>query len=159
MIRSGPGARRLATALALVLLLLGVRPALADKLVLDTGTGRHVLSVEIAADQESRERGLMFRRELAPGAGMLFEFDQDQPVLMWMKNTYVPLDILFISADGSIVNIARNTKPLSLDTVASDGLVRAALELKAGTADRLGIAPGAKVLHPFFGNAEAHAQK
>lgn len=157
MIRSG--ARRLAAAIVLVALLLGVRPALADKLVLDTGTGQYLLSVEIAADQDSRERGLMFRRELAPNAGMLFEFDQDQPVLMWMKNTYLPLDILFISADGRVVNVARNAKPLSLDTIASDGLVRAALELNAGTADRLGIAPGAKVFHPFFGNAEAHAQK
>lgn len=157
MIRSG--VRRLAAAIVLVALLLGVSPALADKLVLDTGTGRHVLSVEIAADQDSRERGLMFRRELAPNAGMLFEFDQDQPVLMWMKNTYLPLDILFISAGGRVVNVARNAKPLSLDTIASDGLVRAALELNAGTADRLGIAPGAKVFHPFFGNAEAHAQK
>lgn len=157
MIRSG--ARRLVVATALAMLLLAARPALADKLVLDTGTGRHVLSVEIAADQDSRERGLMFRRELASDSGMLFEFDQDQPVLMWMKNTYLPLDILFISADGRVVNIARNAKPFSLDTIASDGLVRAALELNAGTADRLGIAPGAKVFHPFFGNAEAHAQK
>ena len=159
--RSAARARHSSTTfvLALILVVSAVRPAVADRLVLDTGTGQHVLSVEVAADPKSRERGLMFRRELAPDAGMLFQFQQNQPVLMWMKNTYIPLDILFISADGRVVNIARGTTPFSLKTIGSDGPVRAVLELNAGTADRLGVAPGARVHHPFFGNTEIHAEK
>jgi uncharacterized membrane protein (UPF0127 family) len=138
--------------LALVLALsgAGLGQALADTLTVVTGTGTHTLNVEVAADEDSRELGLMFRRSLAPDAGMLFEFDKDQPVAMWMKNTYISLDMVFISADGHVVNIERNTTPESLDVVGSDGPVRAVLEVAAGTADRLGIAPGARVRHPFF---------
>jgi uncharacterized membrane protein (UPF0127 family) len=145
--------RPLLAVLAVALGLLGTAgaaPVRADTLTIVTGTGTHRLNVEIAANEDSRELGLMFRRSLAPDAGMLFEFDKDQPVAMWMKNTYVSLDMVFISTDGHVVNIERNTTPESLDVIQSNGPVRAVLEVAAGTADRLGIAPGAQVRHPFF---------
>ena len=152
-VRFGAGA-----ILALLLAVFGAGAAMADTLVLETGTGRHVLNVEIAADEASRERGLMFRRSLAPDAGMLFEFDEDQPIALWMKNTYISLDMLFITADGHVINIVRGAKPESLDILRSDGPARAALELPAGAADRLGVAPGARVVHPFFRNHDAQVE-
>lgn len=151
--------RRLGAVLAVAAALVCAagRAGLADTLQIETGTGTHTVHVEIAADEDSRERGLMYRRSLAPDAGMLFEFDEDQPVAMWMKNTYIPLDMVFLSADGRVVNIVRDATPLSLDILRSDGPVRATLELPAGAADRLGIAPGARVRHPFFAPRKADA--
>lgn len=144
--------RRLLHVLVFALALFGATgaAAFADTLTVVTGTGTHRLNVEVAADEDSRELGLMFRNSLAPDAGMLFEFDKDQPVAMWMKNTYISLDMVFIASNGRVVNIERNTTPESLDVIESAGPVRAVLEVAAGTADRLGIAPGAQVRHPFF---------
>src|SRR6266480_3328628 len=114
-------------------------------------TGVHVFAVELASTAEEQARGLMFRRELPEGQGMLFDFQREQPATFWMKNTYVSLDMIFIRADGTIVRIAENTVPLSEALVPSGGPVRAVLEVVAGTARKLGIAPGDRVAHPIFG--------
>ena len=113
-------------------------------------TGVHTFAVEMAVTPEEQARGLMFRRELPEGQGMLFDFQREQPATFWMKNTYVSLDIIFIRADGSILRIAENTIPLSEALVPSGGPVRAVLEVVAGTARKLGIAPGDRVAHPIF---------
>jgi uncharacterized protein len=114
-------------------------------------TGVHTFAVEMALTPEEQAKGLMFRRELPEGQGMLFDFQHEQPATFWMKNTYVPLDMIFIRADGTILRIAENTVPLSEALVPSGGPVRAVLEVVAGTARRLGIAPGDRVAHPIFG--------
>jgi uncharacterized membrane protein (UPF0127 family) len=113
--------------------------------------GTHVFGVEMAVTPEEQARGLMFRRELPEKQGMLFDFKREQPTSFWMKNTYVPLDMIFIRADGRILNIAENTVPLSEALVSSTGPVRAVLEVIAGTTKKLGIAAGDRVVHPIFG--------
>ena len=95
----------------------------------------------------------MFRQSLAPDAGMLFDFNAPSPVSMWMKNTFVPLDMLFVDAGGHIVNIGERTVPGSLEPVTAAAPVRAVLELNGGTAARLGIRPGDRVLFPIFGGS------
>ena len=122
-----------------------------SELVIVSATGRHAFMVELADTREERALGLMFRRSLDSDRGMLFDYRRTQAAGMWMKNTYLPLDMLFIAADGRVVNISENTVPGSLDTVASDGPVRAVLELNAGTVARLGIAPGDRIVHRIFG--------
>ncbi len=121
-----------------------------SELIINAATGEHRFRIELAATPEQMRVGLMYRRELAPDAGMLFDFTPPRLVSMWMKNTYIPLDILFIDETGRIVNIAENTTPHSLASVRSAGPVVAALELNAGVAERLGIAPGDCVVHPLF---------
>jgi uncharacterized membrane protein (UPF0127 family) len=113
-------------------------------------TGVHTFAVEMAITPEEQARGLMFRRELPEGQGMLFDFQREQPTSFWMKNTYVSLDMIFIRADGRILRIAENTVPLSETLVPSGGQVRAVLEVVAGTAKKLGIVPGDRVAHPIF---------
>lgn len=117
---------------------------------IQTRKGPVVFKVEIAVTGEERERGLMYRTELAPDAGMLFDFDVPQPVYMWMKNTYIPLDMLFIRADGRVARIVENTTPLSTETISSGEPVLAVLELAGGTAKARGLAVGDKVEHRFF---------
>jgi uncharacterized protein len=112
--------------------------------------GVHVFAVEMAVTPEQQARGLMFRRELPEGQGMLFDFHHEQPTSFWMKNTYIPLDMIFIRADGRIARIAENTVPLSEALVSSGGPVRAVLEVIGGTAKKLGIAPGDRVAHAIF---------
>jgi uncharacterized protein len=112
--------------------------------------GVHVFQVEMAITSEEKERGLMFRRELPEGQGMLFDFQFDQNVAFWMKNTYIPLDMLFIRADGRILRIAENTEPLSERNIPSGGPVRAVLEVIGGTAKKLGIAAGDRVGGSIF---------
>ena len=112
--------------------------------------GVHVFSVEIAANDEQRARGLMFRKELPEGHGMLFDFQREQEVAFWMKDTYIPLDMIFIRGNGRILRIVENTVPLSIQQVPSGGPVRAVLEVIGGTARKLGIAPGDQVAHPIF---------
>jgi uncharacterized membrane protein (UPF0127 family) len=113
-------------------------------------TGVHAFSVEMATTNAQREKGLMYRKSLPEGQGMLFDFQQDQEVGFWMKNTYIPLDMIFIRGDGRILRIAENTEPLSEKIVPSNGPVRAVLEVIGGTARKLGIAPGDRVAHPIF---------
>jgi uncharacterized protein len=112
--------------------------------------GAHIFGVEMALTPEEQAKGLMFRKELPEGQGMLFDFHQEQPTSFWMKNTYVSLDMIFIRGDGRILRIAENTVPLSEALVPSGGPVRAVLEVVAGTAKKLGIAPGDRVTHPIF---------
>jgi len=113
-------------------------------------TGVHAFQVEMAITPEEKERGLMFRRELPEGQGMLFDFQFDQNVAFWMKNTYIPLDMLFIRGDGRILRIAENTEPLSERNIPSGGPVRAVLEVIGGTAKKLGIAAGDRVGGSIF---------
>ena len=113
-------------------------------------TGVHAFSVEIADTEPEREKGLMFRKELPEGQGMLFDFHREQEVGFWMKNTYVSLDMIFIRGDGRILSIAENTEPLSTRVIPSNGPVRAVLEVVAGTARKFGIAPGDRVASPIF---------
>ena len=114
-------------------------------------SGVHVFTVEIADTEPARERGLMFRKELPSGQGMLFDFHRDQQVGFWMKNTLIPLDMLFIDKSGRIANIAHSAKPLSEEVIMSEGQVRAVLEVAGGTAKRHGIEPGDRVYNPIFG--------
>jgi uncharacterized membrane protein (UPF0127 family) len=143
--------RRIAAVLLFVLASAAAAPA-ADESMLEivTKDGVHVFTVEMAKTDEERQKGLMFRKELPEGRGMLFDFKPDQPVSMWMRNTYIPLDMLFINGDGTIRRIAENTEPLSEKTIPSGGPVRAVLELIGGTAKKLGIKAGDKVAHPLF---------
>ncbi len=118
-----------------------------SQLTVVTASGRHVFDVEVAATPESRERGLMFRRHLGRDKGMLFDLGPGQHhVIMWMKDTLIPLDMIFIAGDGTVRNVAANTVPLSHKLIPSRGRVRAVLEVAAGTARRLGIVIGDKVL-------------
>jgi len=119
-------------------------------LTIVTATGRRDFTVELALTPEQRARGLMFRKSLAADTGMLFDFRAPGKVAMWMKNTLIPLDMIFIKSGGIIANIASGTVPLSLVPVPSNGSVRGVLEVRAGTAARLGIRPGDRILHPIF---------
>ena len=121
-----------------------------SEIVIESETGPHHFDVELAATPEEKSRGLMFRRQMAATSGMLFEFSPPRLVSMWMKNTFIALDMLFIDSDGRIVNIAENTTPHSLESIPSAGPVLAVLELNAGTARRLGFKPGDRVVHPLF---------
>ena len=129
---------------------LGVHAASIQPLEIVTKCGVQVLSVEIATTEEEQTTGLMYRKELADGKGMLFDFSPEQEVSMWMKNTYISLDMIFIRADGRILRIAENTEPLSTKIIPSRGLAKGVLEVIAGTAQKYGIAPGDRVAHPLF---------
>ena len=123
-----------------------------SSLVVVTG-GREVkFDVELALNDAERSRGLMYREKLGPYEGMLFDFYQDAPVSFWMKNTLIPLDMLFIASDGTIRHIHPNATPLSTESIPSQFPVRAVLEINGGSARLLGIKPGDKVRHPIFGN-------
>lgn len=113
-------------------------------------SGVHVFTVELALNDEERARGLMFRKELPEGRGMLFDFHNEQDAAFWMMNTPISLDIIFIRGDGTIRRIAADTVPFSLDSIPSGGPIRAVLEVIAGTAKKLGIQPGDKVAAPIF---------
>jgi uncharacterized membrane protein (UPF0127 family) len=115
-----------------------------------TKNGVQVFSVEIATTEQEKETGLMYRKELADGKGMLFDFSPEQEVSMWMKNTYISLDMIFIRADGTILRIAESTEPLSTKIIPSQGLAKGVLEVIAGTAKKYGIEPGDRVGHPLF---------
>jgi uncharacterized membrane protein (UPF0127 family) len=113
-------------------------------------TGVHVFAVELAVTDEERARGLMYRRSVPESYGMLFDFKRDQGVTMWMRNTYVSLDMIFIQSDGRIRRIAENTETESDKIISSGGPVRAVLEVVAGTARKLGIEAGDRVATPIL---------
>jgi len=138
--------------IAVVAVLAGpqARAASFSTLEIATKTGVHIFSVEMATTSEEKEKGLMYRRELADGKGMLFDFSPEQQISMWMKNTYISLDMIFIRADGRVLRIAENTEPESTRIITSGGLARGVLEVPAGTAQKYGIAPGDRVSHPLF---------
>ncbi|MCK1637338.1 DUF192 domain-containing protein [Bradyrhizobium sp. 157] len=143
----------LAAMFAVVLILCAnpaARAASVQPLEIATKSGVRVFLVEMATTEEEKTQGLMYRKELPDGKGMLFDFSPEQQISMWMKNTYVPLDMIFIRADGRILRIAENTEPLSTKIVSSGGPARAVLEVIAGTAQKYGIQPGDRVAHPLF---------
>lgn len=144
------GYRAMLMAALLVWFAIPAQAAEDQTLEIVTKNGVHVFIVEVATTDAERQKGLMFRKELPEGRGMLFDFKLDQDVSMWMRNTLIPLDMLFINADGRIRRIAENTEPLSERTIPSGGPVRGVLEVSGGTAKKLGIAPGDRVAHPFF---------
>lgn len=121
-----------------------------SRLTIETATGQHDFTVEVASTWARRAQGLQHRRTLAADAGMLFDYQESRPVSMWMKNTYLPLDMLFVDAAGRVARVAEDTEPLSLTPIPSGEPVRAVIELNAGTARRLGIRPGDRVHHPIF---------
>jgi uncharacterized membrane protein (UPF0127 family) len=121
-----------------------------ESIVIDTHKGAAKFKVEIAADVESQERGLMFRREMAPDSGMLFDFGRPRFVSFWMKNTYITLDMLFVRADGTISSIDADAPPLSLNSIRSAEPVVAVIELNGGRAHDLDIEPGDKVHASIF---------
>lgn len=160
MIPAAPRPIVLGLALGLAWLAAGLVPAVAqqslatftrDSLTVRTADGGEwAFDIELALSPEQQAQGLMYRRSLAPDAGMLFVYRPARPVTMWMKNTVIPLDMLFIAEDGEIVKIVERTVPFSLATISSDRRVRAVLEINGGTADRLGIRPGDRIVHPAF---------
>ena len=115
-----------------------------------TAKGVRRFTVEIAADDASPERGLMFRKSMAKDHGMLFEFEEPAVQTFWMHNTYIPLDIIYIGADGRIVSIAANAAPFDDTPLASKGPAKAVLEIDGGLSQKLGIRPGDRVSHPFL---------
>lgn len=115
-----------------------------------TATGAHDFQVEIAADDRAREIGLMNRRYMPPDHGMLFEFDDEAPQTFWMKNTYIPLDMIFISRSGIVTNVVANAEPLSETTIPSGGPCAAVLELNGGAAAKIGLKVGDRIKHAFF---------
>ena len=146
---------RLWTALAVVVIvaLAGGGPARSaglEALQIVTVTGAHDFQVEIAKDEASRARGLMDRRFMPADHGMLFEFDREGPQTFWMKDTYIPLDMIFISKTGIVTNIVANAEPLSERTIPSGPPCVAVLEVNGGIAAKIGLKVGDSVRHPFF---------
>jgi uncharacterized protein len=121
-----------------------------ESLTLITAQARHAIDVEITETPEEMQRGLMFRTHLAEKAGMLFTYDEPREVTMWMENTHIPLDMVFIRADGIVHRIQAWTEPFSRATISSRGNVLACLELAGGAAERLGLKPGDRVEHAAF---------
>src|ERR1700722_7634890 len=128
----------------------GARAASIQPLEIVTKTGVHVFSVEMATTEDEKTTGLMYRKELADGKGMLFAFSPEQEGSLWMKNCFRPLDMIFIRADGRILRIAEHTEPMSTRIIPSRGMAKGVLEVIAGTAKKYGIEPGDRVGHPLF---------
>ncbi len=121
-----------------------------ESLTIVSGSARHAFHVEVMRTPDQRAKGLMYRNYMPPDRGMLFDFGGSEPVAMWMQNTYIPLDMLFIRADGTIARIAENTEPLSTRTIPSGEPVLSVLEINGGVSKQLGIKPGDKVEHALF---------
>lgn len=150
--------RRGLLALAAALVLTGcaggrneaVGAARLEPLAVVTAQGRAEFQVEVVDTAESRSQGLMYRKELAPDRGMLFDFKRPQEVAFWMRNTLIPLDMIFIRSDGRILTIARNAIPHDETPVPSEGVILGVLEIPGGRAAELGLQPGDKVEHRIF---------
>ena len=151
--------RRFLPALLLVLAALLASPSLRAQLAvfpkseleIETGSGKLHFKIEEARTPVQMAQGLMYRPSMPADAGMLFEFATEQIASFWMKNTLIPLDMLFIAGDGTIVDFHERAVPLSEAAINSDRPVAAVLELNGGTIARLGIKRGDRVIHPFFG--------
>lgn len=115
-------------------------------LAVESSSSVHRFTVELALSPRQQAQGLMFRRRLAADAGMLFVYPAPRIITMWMRNTYIPLDMMFIGSDGRIVRIAERARPMSTETISSGRPALAVLEVNAGTAARLGIRPGDRVI-------------
>jgi uncharacterized membrane protein (UPF0127 family) len=122
-----------------------------ETLEIVTASGSHEFSVEVMRSGPQRERGLMFRRYLPQDRGMLFDFGVERPIMMWMKNTYLPLDMIFIGRAGKVVGFAKDAEPLSEKIIPSGAPAYGVLEVNAGTAVQIGLKIGDSVLHPMFG--------
>ncbi len=121
-----------------------------EPLEITTAKATIKFTVEIADTEETRNRGMMYRKSLAPDKGMLFDFKTPREAAFWMRNTLIPLDIIFITQDGRILTIARNAVPHSEVPIPSGGAIRGVLELAGGRAAQLGIYPGDRVKHRIF---------
>lgn len=121
-----------------------------EPLTIDTAAGTRTFDIEIAETLEQKSIGLMFRRNLAEDSGMLFPYAPEQELTMWMRNTLIPLDMLFVRSDGVIHRIEAWTEPLSERVIPSNGPVTAVLELGGGVAAKLGIKPGDRINHRHF---------
>jgi uncharacterized protein len=141
----------LAACFVVLMGVVGAHAAEVQPLEIVTKSGVQVFTVEVAKTEQERATGLMYRKELPEGRGMLFDFSPEQQVSMWMKNTFIPLDMIFVRGDGRILRIAENTEPQSEKIISSGGLVKGVIEVAGGTAKKLGIAPGDRVGHPLFG--------
>ena len=141
--------------LAFALLLLSAAAACSadNRGVLHTAKGDFAFTLEIADDEASRERGLMFRTTLAPDAGMLFDYHREQQATFWMQNTLIPLDMVFIGADGTVKTIHVNARPMDTTTIPSLVPVRFVLEIAGGRADEIGLKPGDKFEQARVGTA------
>jgi len=124
--------------------------AAAESLEFVTATGAHRFEIEMARTEREREVGLMYRRSMPRDHGMLFMFPSEQPVSMWMKNTYIPLDMVFVSRKGRVTNLARNAVPMSETIIPSGPPAFAVIELNAGAARAIGLDVGDQVRHPSF---------
>ncbi|MFC3692109.1 DUF192 domain-containing protein [Chenggangzhangella methanolivorans] len=122
-----------------------------EPLTFETAGGAKTFQIEVADTPKQREVGLMYRRSLPEDHGMLFDFGQPQEISMWMQNTYVSLDMVFVGADGRVLRVAEDTEPLSTRIVSSQGPARYVVELLAGSAKRIGLKPGDRVVHPRIG--------
>lgn len=131
-----------------------VTPVDATPLKIETSSGTHAFEIELRNTPGGREVGLMHRKSMPANHGMLFDFEVAEPVAMWMKNTLLPLDMVFIRADGTIANIAAHAEPLSTRIIPASEPVRYVLELNAGVAERIGARPGDQVLHPAIGRRD-----
>jgi hypothetical protein len=131
-------------------------PAAFERTTLDIETtqGRHSFDIELALTPAQQSQGLMFRRKMTADAGMLFFHQRETVATMWMRNTILPLDMLFVATDGRIVHIVERTVPQSLTTISAGRPVRAVLELNAGTVRRLAVKSGDRLIHPLFRNAD-----
>lgn len=135
---------------AMVLAAAPAPAAQTERLVIETAKGERAFEVEVVREEAERNRGLMFRTSLAEDRGMLFDYDPPQEVTFWMKNTYIPLDIIFVGGDGRIMTIAAEATPFSLERIPSGGVARGVLEIKGGLAKKLGIKVGDRVHHALF---------
>ena len=121
-----------------------------SKLKIVSSKGENEFNVEVAINERQQSQGLMYRRSMAKNAGMLFDYGVLRHIQMWMKNTYIPLDMIFIDTKGKITSIVERTVPHSKSIISSNGRVRAVLELNSGTSSRLNLKPGDTVIHSIF---------
>lgn len=135
----------------------GAAPVQRQALSVETAGGSRSFRVEVVREEADRNRGLMYRRSMADSHGMLFDYDPPQAVGFWMKNTYIPLDIIFVGPDGRIIRIAERTVPFSLEHIPSGGVARGVLEINGGLSRKLGIRAGDLVRHRIFGTEKRAA--
>lgn len=139
-------------ALFLFMAIVGARAeASLERLAIVTSTGTYEFRVEVADKPSERAKGLMYRKSMPEDQGMLFDFHVEGPVMMWMKNTYLPLDMIFVSRQGVVTKVAANTVPMSEEVISSAGPACAVIELNAGTAEKIGLKAGDQIRHPAFG--------
>jgi uncharacterized membrane protein (UPF0127 family) len=141
-------------------LLFGLAPLAAcsaddSQLVLHTDSGAHRFTVEVVDTPATRAEGLMFRQSLADDAGMLFDFKETRPVSFWMQNTFIPLDMIFIAADGTVETVHVNARPQDPTSISSQVPVQFVLEIPGGRSVEIGLQPGDRVEHPRLQGAGA----